>query len=216
MLEEALPVAKMVGGMKVTEGDTVEECERNVSVAATEAETLGQAVWETVGDRERAVSVAAGEAVPALELAVPRALAVPPPDELSRALGEARAVARGVKVAVVDCERRVNVACTVAERVAVEDCECAVTVAAAVADPGTGLPVRCVLPVGLPEAEGRPEVLPEARAEGVGTTRFGTLPEAVGESVPEALQEEGKMVPLEEQAAGQGQGRKAESPAEGQ
>jgi hypothetical protein len=89
-------------------------------VAATEADTLGQAVWETVGDRERTVSVATGEGVPAFGLAVPKLLPVPPPVELSSALGEGRAVedklaegeddARGERVAVVDCERKVSVA----------------------------------------------------------------------------------------------------------
>ena len=39
---------------------------------------------------------------------------------------------------------------------------------------------------------------------------------AVGENVPEGVQEVGEMVPGEEQVAGQVQGRKAESPAEGQ
>ena len=60
-------VAGMVGGMKVAEEsrEAVEECERMVTVPGTEADTLGQAVWEAVGDWERAVSETAGEGVPA-------------------------------------------------------------------------------------------------------------------------------------------------------
>jgi hypothetical protein len=166
-LGQAEAVAMMVGGMKVSEGDTVGECVRRVSVAWTVAETLGQEVWETVGVRERTVSVAAGECEPALTLAVPRALPLPPSMVgLSRALGEAEGVPRvvggrkekeGVKVAVVDCERRVNVASTVAEWEAVEDCERAVTVAAGVADPGMELPELWGLPV--PPREGLREAL---------------------------------------------------------
>jgi hypothetical protein len=172
--EEALPVAGLVGGMKVSEGDTVGECERMVIVGNTEAETLGQAVWETVADCERAVSVTAGEAVPALGLAVARALPVPPtgPVALGRALGEAQGEARvvglsralgetvgvlrvvggmkekeGVKEAVVVCERSVSVGSTVVEREAVEDRERTVSVAAGEAEPAAGLPVRSGLPV---------------------------------------------------------------------
>ena len=124
-LSEALAltdaVARMVGGMKVSVGDTEGVRERKVSVAATEADTLGQAVWEAVGDWERTVSEAAGEAVPAAGLAVARALPVPgSPVELTRALGEAGAVVemlaegeelvKGERVAVVERERRVSVA----------------------------------------------------------------------------------------------------------
>ena len=182
--EEEVAVGYMVGGMKVTEGDTVGVRERKVSVAATEADTLGQAVWEAVGDWERAVSVAAGEAVPAAGLAVARALPVPgSPVELTRALGEAEGVARvvggmkvkeGVKVEVGDCGRKVAVARAVPERVEVGDCECAVTVAAGEAVAAIGLPVPpreelsealgLLLAVKVSEREEVPEVLAEAGA----------------------------------------------------
>ena len=106
-------------GMKVSVGDTVGVCERKVSVAATEAETLGQEVWEAVGDWERTVSEAAGEAVPPAALAVAWALPVPgSPVELTRALGEAGPVAeklteveelaKGEREAVVERARRVS------------------------------------------------------------------------------------------------------------
>jgi hypothetical protein len=118
--EEEVAVGILVGGMKVSVGDTVGECERKVSVGATEVETLGQAVWEAVGDWERTVSEAAGEAVPAAGLVVAWALPVPgSPVKLTTVLGEVEGVERvvggmkvkdGVNVAVEDCERKVKVA----------------------------------------------------------------------------------------------------------
>ncbi len=177
-LGEVETVARMVGGMKVAEGEreAVEECERKVSVAATEAETLGHAVWETVGDRERTVSVAAGEAVPALGLAEPNALAVPPRagEAVLRVVGGMKEK-EGVKEAVVECERMVIVAATEAEtlvqeeRVAVEECERTVAVASAEAVPAMGLPVPTLLLVGEKEALGEEVLVPE------------------GEELPEAL-----------------------------
>ena len=195
--EEAVAVGYWVGGIRVSVGDTVGVCERKVSVAATEAEALGQAVWEAVGDWDRTVSEAAGEAVPAAALAVAWALPVPGgPVELSMALGEAEGVARavggmkvkdGVKEAVDDCERKVAVARGVPERVEVGDCECAVTVAANEAVAAMGLPVPPreglrealgqLLAVEVPEGEAMHDVLAEASAEG------GALDVALWQSV---------------------------------
>ncbi len=131
-------------------------------------------------------------------------------------------VKEGVKEAVVVCERSVNVASTVVECVAVEDWECAVTVAAEVTEAGAGVPVRWGLPVppreGLsvalgqlvavevPEAEGRPEVLPvpEKRPEAL------PVPEKLPEALPEARAEEGALAVAlwQSECEAEGEGRR--------
>jgi len=78
-------VARMVErGVKaaVDERVEVEVRERAVSVAKMEAETLGLAVREAVGDCERMVNEAAGDSDAGAGLAVPRLLPVPSHDEL--------------------------------------------------------------------------------------------------------------------------------------
>ena len=161
-LGEVETVARMVGGMKVAEGEreAVEECERKVSVAATEAETLGQAVWETVGDRERTVSVAAGET-----------------ETLDEADGGVEAVGEAEWVAVVEYEHTVSVARAEAETLgqalkeAVEDGVRTVSVAAGEALAGAGLALPRLLPVprgavALTEALGEAEAEAAALADG--------------------------------------------------
>jgi hypothetical protein len=119
-LGEAVVVGGMVGGSKVTDGETVLESERMVMVAGTEADTLGQALKEAVGDIVRTVSVAAGEALAGAGLALPRVLLEERAVALSKALGESEAeaaavadgreVVAGERVAVEEGERRVAVA----------------------------------------------------------------------------------------------------------
>ena len=166
--------------------EAVEECERMVTVPGVEAETLGQAVWEAVGDRERTVSEAAGEGVPALGLGVPRLLPVPPgaSEAVGRVVGGIK-VKEGVKEAVEVCERMVTVAGTEAETVgqaemvAVEDCERAVAVAAAEIVPASGLPVPRLLLVGVKEALGEVMLVPVWE----GLSEALTLTEAVARMV---------------------------------
>ncbi len=150
-------VARMVGGMKVAEGDrdAVVERERAVTEAGVEAEELGVAVTVAVGDIECSVSVAAGEAVAALEAeGVASLLGLCGPVGVIDFVGQ---TVGGMKVeegeTVGDLERKVSVAwmeadtLVLAEREAVGDTERAVSVAASDTVPAMGLAVRTLLPL---------------------------------------------------------------------